>query len=251
MVESKIFAAKTMHKRLTPKENKFVYGVYYLALPLSKLENLKLLRPLTSFKIKDHGARDGSDLKSWVSNILKNHKISEIDEIILVAMPRILGYVFNPVSFWLCLDKQGRLKAVLAEVNNTFGETHSYLCTNEDNSEIKPEDIFAGEKLFHVSPFLEREGSYQFRFDYQKDKLGIWIDYYNKEGEKVLLTNLTGKMKELNRISLLKHFLRYPLVTFKVISLIHYQAIKLMIKGIKYICKPKQKEVRFSKVTKM
>lgn len=240
-----------MHKRLTPKENKFVYSVYYLALPLSKLENLKLLWPLISFKSKNHGLRDGSDLKNWIYNILKNQKVTDVHDIILITMPRIFGYTFNPVSFWLCLNEEGKLKAVLSEVNNTFGETHSYLCANEDNSLISSNDIFSGEKLFHVSPFLERKGSYEFRFDCKQDKLGIWIDYFNDAGEKMLLTSLSGKLSKMTRAQLAKHFLLYPLITFKVIGLIHYQALKLIIKKIKYISKPGQKETKFSKVTKM
>lgn len=249
MVEPMIFTAKTMHKRLLPKVNQFVYGVYYLAVPLSKIEELKLLSPFVSFKSKGHGARDGSDLRSWIDAILQQYDVQEIEKVVLVAMPRIFGYAFNPVSFWLCLDKAGKLRAVLAEVNNTFGETHSYLCVNE-GAEIAPTDVFGGEKLFHVSPFLPREGSYQFRFDYKPDKLGIWIDYY-QNGQRVLITNLVGKFSPLTRPNLLKAFFRYPLVTFKVIALIHYQALKLVSKGIKYICKPPQKDVRLSKVTKI
>lgn len=249
MVETKIFTAKTMHKRFTPKVNKFVYGVYYLALPLSKLENLKLLPPLISFNQKKHGLRDGSDLRGWIDKLLEQQNITEIDEIMLVTMPRILGYVFNPVSFWLCLDNGGKLKAVLAEVNNTFGETHSYLCHN-NGGEITEHDLFAGEKLFHVSPFLEREGKYQFKFNYSSEKLAIWIDYY-KNDEKILATNLVGKFSSASKGNLLKSFLKHPLVTFKVITLIHYQALKLVMKGIKYISKPKQRDDKFSKVNKI
>jgi len=235
-----------MHKRLIPKVNQFTYGVYYLVLPISDIDNLSLLPPFLTFKKKDHGARNGEDLKLWIYSILRENKISCDGEIMLVCMPRIFGYVFNPVSFWFCLDKQGKLKAVLSEVNNTFGETHSYLCFNSDKSEIKPDDIFDSEKLFHVSPFLSREGSYKFRFDYREDKIGIWIDYYNKQSEKTLLTTLAGKVTPLTKKNLVKHFFKYPLVTVKVISLIHYQAFKLFAKGIKYICKPKQKDVRTS-----
>lgn len=251
MVELKIFIAKTMHKRLMPKVNQFVYGLYYLAIPLSKIDNLKLLSPLISFKSKDHAARDGENLRGWIDGILQQYDVREIDEVVLVAMPRIFGYVFNPVSFWLCLDKVGKLRAVLAEVNNTFGQTHSYLCTHTNGAEIVPTDIFAGEKLFHVSPFLQREGSYQFRFDYREEKFGVWIDYYNAAGDKMLLTSLAGNFNPLTRRNMLIAFLRYPLVSFKVISLIHYQAVKLVMKGIKYIPKPKQIGERLSKITKI
>lgn len=250
MVGAKIFTAKTMHKRFAPKENKFVYGIYYLAIPLSKLAKLKLLWPLISFRSKDHGNRDGSDLRGWIDEILQKYDVKDVDEVVLIAMPRIFGYTFNPVSFWMCLDASGSLKAVLAEVNNTFGETHSYLCVKEEGASITADDIFSDEKLFHVSPFLPREGGYQFRFDYRDEKLGIWIDYFI-DGKKMLATNLIGSFSPLTKPNLLKNFFRFPMLTFKVIALIHYQAFKIILKGIRYIPKPLQKNERLSKVTKM
>jgi DUF1365 family protein len=240
-----IFTAKTMHKRFYPKENLFTYGLYYLVIPLSKINSLKLFSPLISFRKKDHGARDGGDLRSWIDGIYKSD-----GEVVLVTMPRIFGYGFNPVSFWFCFDKQIKLRAVLAEVNNTFGETHSYLCSHENGEEISANDVFAGEKIFHVSPFLQRIGDYQFRFDYRAEKLAIWVDHY-QNGEKILATNLIGNLTPLTRNNLLKHFFQFPLLTFKVIGLIHYQAIKLMAKGIKYIVKPMQNDQRLSKITEI
>jgi hypothetical protein len=249
MVENRIFTAKTFHKRFFPKVNKFTYGIYYLTLPLSQIDNLRLLSPLISFRAKDHAGRDGASLRVWIDEILQVQKIVADGEIVLVAIPRIFGYVFNPVSFWFCFDKAQKLRAVLAEVNNTFGETHSYLCYNKDGSEIMPSDVFEGEKLFHVSPFLSREGEYQFRFDFRDDKLGVWIDLF-QNGEKILATNLLGNLVPLTRKNLLKCFFKYPLVTIKVIGLIHYQALKLLAKGIKYISKPLQKAERLSQTYK-
>lgn len=249
-IEPSIMFGRVMHKRLFPKVNAFNYGIYYLALPLSKYKNSSLpvnKRALLSFHDADHGARDGSDLESWVRNILEKAKIQEADgEIVLISMPRILGYVFNPVSFWLCHDKQGQVRAVLCEVNNTFGQTHTYLCAHPDHKPIKSDDILKGEKLFHVSPFLPREGHYEFRFDVTNTRCGLWINYHAANGQKQLVTALSGQMAAMNKNTLRKAFWTYPLVTVKAITLIHWQALKIILKGIKYIPKPKQRAKKIS-----
>lgn len=237
-ITPQIFTAKVMHKRLFPKVNQFTYGVYYLALPLGKAVDLK---GMISFHEKDHGAKDGSELELWINQILAHYGLStKVAAVQLVTMPRILGYVFNPVSFWLCFDAEQQVRAVLCEVNNTFGETHSYLCAHEDHRPIHADDWLSAQKLFHVSPFLERQGRYQFRFAYEKESLGIWIDYYNAQENKQLITALTGKLEPLTRASLRRAFWKHPLVTLKTIALIHWQAIKLLAKGIRYIPRPSQ-----------
>lgn len=235
-----------MHKRLFPKVNGFTYGVYYLALPLSQLSGLPL-PAVATFRQKDHGPRDGSDLKAWIDNILAEHRIEADGERVLIAMPRVLGYGFNPVSFWLCLDRQQNLRAMLYEVNNTFGETHSYLCAHADGRPIEGDDILIAEKLFHVSPFLPREGEYRFRVRFSPDEsFGVWIDYYAADGRKQLLTAMTGRLSPLTRGNMWRHFFSHPLLTLKVISLIHAQAFKLFIKGIRYVPQPRQKDTRLS-----
>lgn len=155
-------------------------------------------------------------------------------------MPRILGYVFNPVSFYFCLDSDSNLRATLCEVHNTFGEQHTYLCAHPDHSPIGSQDWLEADKIFHVSPFLERSGVYRFRFDLRPDKLGIWIDFYDKSQNKQLITSLIGNFSPLTPQLLRNTFWRHPLVTLKVISLIHWQALRLVCKGIRYIPKPKQ-----------
>lgn len=246
-VTPQILTAKIMHKRFFPKVNSFIYGAYYLCLPLSKLYKAETLSHLTvnrfgllSFYEKDHGSRNGS-LEVWIRNILIEHSLNDtVDDIMLICMPRVLGYVFNPVSFWLCLDKNDSLRAVLCEVNNTFGETHNYLCLPKTTDVIQNDDWLEAEKLFHVSPFLNREGHYKFRFSRTDNKLGIWIDFYNADNQKQLVTSLIGALQPLTQQSLRTVFFKYPLITLKTIFLIHWQALKLMAKGIKYICKPKQ-----------
>ena len=255
----RLLRAKVMHRRLRPKENQFVYGVYYYALRLSALASLPVRRnrfSYLSFYDQDHGPRDGGSLETWIRDRLTEYGLAEVadGEIILICMPRVFGYVFNPVSFWCVQDKKGDLRAVLCEVNNTFGETHSYLCAHQDHRPIVARDTLVAKKLFHVSPFLEREGHYEFRFDWRHETFGVWIHHTNAQGEIMLLTSLTGRYQPLSRSSALKAFLRYPMVTFKTVALIHWQALKLILKGIKHISKPRQQMPKLSateKITKM
>ena len=233
-----IYTAKVMHKRLFPKVNQFSYGVYYVALPLPAA---KLPSRLLSFHNKDHGDRGGSDVGIWARSILKTYGMDAlIEHIVLITMPRVLGYVFNPVSFFMCLDKNKELRAVICEVHNTFGEQHSYLCARPDHAPLSPDEWLEAEKLFHVSPFLPRNGHYKFRFALAAEKLGIWIDYYDAHGEKQLITALSGIFSPVSNTSLNRVFWTHPLVTLKVIALIHWQALKLTAKNIRYIVKPLQ-----------
>jgi DUF1365 family protein len=257
-VKPKIIFGYIMHKRLFPKINSFNYRIYYLQLPLSQinssLEN-KFFKinhwGLLSFYNRDHGYRNNENLENWARNTLKKHHITRADgEIILVTMPRVLGYVFNPISFWYCYSQTGTLRAIICEVNNTFGESHSYVCAHNDQSEITSKDTLEGIKSFHVSPFLEREGVYKFRFAPKNDSMGVWIDLYDAQGQKKLITTLTGKTKEWNQDHLFHAFWRYPLVTFKAIFLIHWQAIKLFIKKIKFVPKPIQLKNKTTRTTK-
>ena len=247
---------QVMHKRFTPKENFFTYPIYYLSLPLEKLEGIKkdnLLKidepALTSFYRKDHGNRtDKANLNEWARDQLEKFQLQgKVKTITLISMPRIMGFVFNPVSFWLCHDEQNQLRAIIYEVNNTFGETHSYVCAKHDGTIIKEDDWIIARKEFHVSPFLPREGYYQFRINSVNKKIGLWIDYYNKEGERTLTTSLKGTLEALTQASVKKAFWRTPLVTLKAISLIHWQALKLKAKGIQFFSLPKQKKERVSK----
>lgn len=257
-IEPSIIFGHVMHKRLFPRVNSFSYKMYNVALPLSHMDSMPLKQNrlgLLSFYERDHGACDGSDLSEWAHSILRAYNIDIGDgEITLVCMPRVLGYVFNPVSFWLCRDEEGILRAVLAEVHNTFGERHTYLCAHTDGREIKRNDLLEGQKLFHVSPFLKREGHYVFRFEMEKGRFGAWINYYNAEGEQQLVTSFTGDVVPMNTDALSKAFWRYPLVTFKAVALIHWQAAKLIWKRIKYIHLPKQNPEKISAtrdITKM
>ena len=249
-----ILTAKVMHRRLLPKINAFTYRVYYLCLPLAKINTPELNKQLAvnrfsliSFHSKDHNNKE-NDLQQWIDDVLRNNDIHhKIDNIALVAMPRILGYVFNPISFWLCFNEKQELKAVLCEVNNTFGEKHNYLCVPKLHDSIHSDEWLEAEKLFHVSPFLKIEGKYKFRFSIKHKDFKIWINYYDKDNNKQLATSLVGVLSPLNKNALRHVFVSHPLITFKTIFLIHWQAMKLVAKKIKFIPKPKQLENNISK----
>lgn len=249
-IEPKIFFGDVMHQRFSPKENGFRYGIYYLALPLSQIDDIPIARNrfgFLSFYDRDHGAKDGTNLEAWARDILRTYNIDCANgDITLVCMPRVMGYVFNPVSFWLCHDDKNDVRAVLCEVRNTFGEHHVYLCAHQNQDPIKKSDILKAKKVFHVSPFLKREGEYTFRFDITKNHFKTWIDLYSLENKKKIITSLTGKYKPLNEKTKAKAFWTYPLVTLKAIFLIHWQAAKLFMKGVKYISKPEQKVERLT-----
>lgn len=236
-VTPQIFTAKVMHKRLFPRVNAFSYRLYYLAMPLPAAPIPSLVQ---SFPGSELGKRDGGSLELWARDILEQYGISaKVEHIVLITMPCVWGYVFNPVSFYLCLDREKKLRAVISEVHNTFGEQHSYLCAHADHRPIEAEEWLETEKLFHVSPFLERSGSYRFRFAIQENRLGIWIDYHDKKNDKQLITSLIGNLTPLNRRSLTTAFWTHPLVSIKAIVLIHWQAVRLTAKGIRYMTKPK------------
>jgi len=176
----------------------------------------------------------------WARKILNKNNINNVKEVILITLPRVLGYVFNPVSFYFCYDKNENLKAVICEVNNTFKETHIYLCKPEKGDSIEDNDWLESKKMFHVSPFFKREGYYQFRFSSKKENLGIWINYFDNDNTKLLSTSVVGQFVEASKSNLRKAFWNYPLITFKTIFLIHWQAVKIISKKIRYIPKPKQ-----------
>jgi DUF1365 family protein len=239
-----IIPTMVYHARTRPRRNAFRYGVFYLSLPLAETttrsrnilfsyERFNLL----SFFASDHG--DGqAPLDSWIRNLLFQWRIPQADgEITLLTLPRILGYVFNPISLWFCRDREGKLRAVLAEVNNTFAERHCYLCAHSDRREIMPNDTLTAEKVFHVSPFIKVEGQYRFRFFLSAERLAVQIDLHDANG-LTLSTGMAGKPLPLTAGRTLYYFFRYPLVTLKIMALIHYQAVKLFLKGVRHQPKP-------------
>ena len=234
--------AVTFHGRRGAIENAFRYSVDYVLLePEADVQTLGLFKRnktgLTSLHDVDHGGAPGQGRgAAWVREVLSSHKLIVPGRIELLAQPRVLGHVFNPVSFWLCYDKDDVLRVVIAEVTNTFGERHSYLCHHDDLSPITSNDILTADKIFYVSPFQPVEGGYSFRFDIRPDQIAIWIDY--TQGNGGLVATLTGPRLPLTNISVLRALLRRPFGSRRVLGLIHWQALKLWWKGAKYKVRP-------------
>lgn len=192
---------------------------------------------LLSLHDADHGGAPGEGRGAeWAREVLEAHQVRAKGQLMLLAQPRMLGHVFNPVSFWLAHDEDMHLVAVIAEVTNTFGDRHSYLCVKSDNSPIQPSDRLTATKIFHVSPFQPVEGGYVFRFDITGERIGIWIDYTSGEGG--LIATLTGPRRPISNRSILRSALFRPLGARRVLALIHWQALKLWWKGARYNVRP-------------
>ena len=234
---------KTFHGRYGSVKNAFTYGVDYVLTDLSD-RNLPTLFSRNKFNLAaihdvDHGGkRDAGVGSKWVKETLCQNGLKDLSEekILLLAQPRIWGHVFNPVSFWFVLDANEDLRVVIAEVNNTFGDRHSYLCHKEDLSPITREDTLKAKKIFHVSPFQDVAGSYQFRFDFSEKSVGIWIDY--KNGNKGLYATYTGKRQTLTSASILSAAIKRPFGSLRVLALIHWEAAKLWFKGAVFRPRP-------------
>lgn len=237
-------AGKTFHGRRGGIDNAFRYRVDYLALdPEAEITGPRLFRRnragLISLWDRDHGGAPGQGRGAlWARDVLAAHGLSDVTRgpLTLIAQPRVLGHVFNPVSFWLAHDEGGDLRAVIAEVSNTFGDRHSYLCHHEDRRSITRSDTLQAQKIFHVSPFQPVEGGYTFRFDVRADRIGIWIDF--SAGHDGVYATLTGPRTPLTDAALLGSCLRRPFGSRRVLGLIHWQALKLWWKGARYRVRP-------------
>lgn len=236
-------AGTTFHGRKGRVENAFSYGVDYVALDPEGLAPAPGLfsrngRNLVSLWDRDHGGvpKEGTGA-AWFRQVLAAHGLGDlVTRVELLAQPRVMGHVFNPVSFWLGYDADGGLRVVVPEVSNTYGDRHSYLCVHDDHRVIEAVDKLQATKIFYVSPFQPVEGGYTFRFDLAGDKIGIWIDY--TAGENGLLATLTGTRKPLSNASILRACLRRPFGSRRVLGLIHWQALKLWWKGATFRTRP-------------
>jgi hypothetical protein len=238
-------AGETFHGRRGAVENAFRYGIDYVMLdaeaehPRAPWLFRRNRAGFLSLWDRDHGGpqKEGRGA-SWAREVLAAHGLTEVTDgrLMLLAQPRTMGHVFNPVSFWLAHDPHGELRAVIAEVSNTFGDRHSYLCAHEDHRPITRHDVLSAQKIFHVSPFQPIEGGYTFRFDIREDRVGVWIDYAT--GNEGLYATLTGRRMPLTTRGILRAALRRPFGARRVFALIHWQALKLWWKGAPYRARP-------------
>jgi hypothetical protein len=236
------------HARLRPARNAFVYPALFLRLPLRALAAgpwpwkwlARNRAGLFSLRDADHG--DGRPLLDWIDDLLARAGIDDAGgEIWLHTFPRLLGYVFNPVSFWICERRDGRVRAIVCEVNNTFGERHCYLLAHADGSPLAWGEQLSAAKVFHVSPFCAVEGGYRFRFLHAAradgERFVGRIDYDDAAGP-LLQTAIEGRLAPLTDAALLRTFVRRPLFTFGVIARIHWQALKLLARRVPVHTRP-------------
>ena len=236
-MNSCIYNGVVKHQRFKPIKHSLKYKTFSLLVDLDEIETLAnniSIFSLNKFNIfsfynLDHGARDGNSLKDWVLRNIKKFNISNnITKIKLLCYPRIFGYVFNPLSIFYCYENND-LRAIFYEVKNTFNEQHTYIFKIKNNEKIKQKC----KKKFYVSPFMDMETYYNFKLLNPKDKLSIFIKQTDG-AETVLTATQTGDKKEFSFKQLLINFFKYPLMTIKIISSIHYEAFFLWKKGAVY-----------------
>ena len=236
-MNSCIYNGEVTHTRFKPVRHFLKYKTFSLLIDLDEINFLDNSIGIFShnkfnvfsFYDKDHGDRDGGNLKDWVISNLKKFRIKEnITNIKVLCYPRILGYVFNPLSIFYCYEKD-KLVAIFYEVKNTFNEQHTYIFKIKNNEEI----IQKCRKKFYVSPFMDMETFYNFKLLNPNDKLSVFIKQTDADGT-ILTATQTGDKKEFSFKQLAINFLKYPLMTIKIISSIHYEALLLWKKGAIY-----------------
>ena len=237
-----IYIGSVIHKRFKPKKHFFKYSVFSLFLDLDEINELDNKISffsynkfnILSFFDKDHGYRDGSSIKSWLIQILQKKNISTKNiKIKILCYPRIFGYVFNPLSIFFIYDSDSNPTTILYEVKNTFGEQHTYVF----KIDIKNKQILNNcKKRFYVSPFMDLESKYFFKMLIPNERLSVIIEQRDKEG-KLLFASQDGERVKISSKNLLISYLKHPLMTIKIISAIHYEALKLWIKGVKLVKK--------------
>ena len=252
-MKQELLNAHTFHKRIGGPDNAFRYSVdYVISEPDVDLSTPGLMSRnrfnLAAIYDQDHGGERGKGRgTAWVRDVLRDQGLGRLasQRILLLAQPRILGFVFNPVSFWLIVDENDALRAVIAEVNITFGDRHSYLCHHDDLSPIAAADTLVAQKVFHVSPFQTVEGTYAFRFDYAPTHIGVRIDY--RRGNGGLLATLVGKRRTLTSRAIIFSVIRRPFGSLRVVFLILMQAMILRLKGAQYHDRPEPPEIEVTR----
>ena len=248
-MNSCIYNGLVTHTRFKPVKHFLKYRTFSILVDLDEIEELdknNLIFSYNKFNIfsfynKDHGDRNGKSLKRWVFNKIKKLKIKpNINKIKLLCYPRIFGYVFNPLSIFYCY-KNHTLRAIFYEVKNTFNEQHTYVFKINNSQRVKQ----SCKKKFYVSPFMDMNTFYDFKLNKPNKKLFVSIKQTDKKG-LILTAVQTGERKEFNLKQLLTNFLKYPLMTVKIIVAIHFEAFLLWKKGAIYRSRSQKIKNNFS-----
>ena len=254
MGTSALYLGEVMHRRLGGVRHRFAYRVFSLLLNLDELDSLaSRLRlfshngpNLFSFMDRDHGPRDGSPLRPWVEAQLARTGIDlEGGAIELLCFPRVLGYAFNPISVYFCRHASGSLAAVLYDVRNTFGEKHGYLFPVGGGRDQALPIRHVCLKRFYVSPFIPMRASYGFRLNPPSDTYRLAI-LERSEDHPILVATHTAHRRSLSDPALAAAFLSHPLMTLKVIAAIHWEALRLWLKGARLQDRPKAPDLAVS-----
>lgn len=243
----RVYAGAVVHRRPLPPRYRFAYRVFSVLLDIDRLDEadrrLRLFSHnrfnLIAIQDRDHGPRDGSPWRPWIESLLRNVDVHlDGGRVSLLCYPRVLGYAFNPLSVWYCHHRDGSLRALLCEVRNTFGEWHGYLLHRNGAAMSWPVNDRAA-KVFHVSPFLPRIGEYHFRFSRVDRHYSMAVTFREPERPGPSLVALQrGSRRPTTDSELLRCAVRMPLMTIKVITAIHWQALKLWWRGRRYFPRP-------------
>lgn len=253
-----LYRCRVMHRRPGPPRYRFAYRSFYLLLDIDAIDEACAASPLLSrnrfnvlsFNDADHGPHErDQSLRDWLDGLLAEHGVDLAGgRVRLLAMPRVFGYGFHPISVFYCEHANGTLRAIVVEVHNTFGEHHFYVL--EDNG--APIDWGAPRlksKAFHVSPFFDRSGAYRFHFAEPGERVGVGIRLFEVEDQADasarqprlrIATTLSGERRALSTTGILRAVAYVPFMTLKVTTAIHWQALKLWLRGAVYHRKPEQ-----------
>jgi DUF1365 family protein len=245
-----LYVGRTTHHRLAPRPHHFSHDLFQILIDIDRVDEAVAGRRmlckgrfgLFAFAERDHGDRLGGPLRPWVERTLADAGVTvAAARIRLLCFPRVLGFVFNPLSIFYVDDAAGRLAAVIYEVNNTFGQTHAYVVPAAGAGVERHE----ADKAFYVSPFYRVEGAYRFAMAPPGERLGLSITKLT-EGRTDFAATLAGSRREASDAALLSLFLRMPLMTLGVVAAIHWQALRLWLKGAPFGARPPGPKSSFS-----